>query len=154
MHQLLAIIGAQTSLHSFAGVPTTISLEDVRAAILDVPGVLSVHELHVWQLSEAKVVASVHIAASRQVDFMVVAGQVREKLHHLGIHSCTIQPEYHQSQNSPLDEALMVRAQLKVGTCSVSHVVTDDSVPMPHSLPSRPGMLRGEQLLPYVYAPA
>jgi zinc transporter 1 len=118
MHQLLAFIGTYTSLHSFAGVPTTISLEDVRAAILDVPGVLSVHELHVWQLSEAKVVASVHIAAPRQVDFMVVAGQVREKLHHHGIHSCTIQPEYHQS-NSPPDETLMVRARSKVSTCSV-----------------------------------
>jgi hypothetical protein len=52
------------------------------------------HELHVWQLSETKVVASVHISASREYDFMHVAAQIQEALHHCGIHSATIQPEY------------------------------------------------------------
>lgn len=77
------------------GVPPTISLDEVRDAILEVNGVLSVHELHIWQLSESKVVASVHVMASRDHDFMPVAVEIRKVLHHHGIHSSTIQPEYH-----------------------------------------------------------
>lgn len=41
------------------GVPSTISLDDVRKSISEVPGVLNFHELHVWQLSETKVSRSV-----------------------------------------------------------------------------------------------
>jgi zinc transporter 1 len=89
------------------GVPNSISLDEVRSEILAVKGILSVHELHVWQLSESKVVASVHVTTSRNVDFMDAAAQIRERLHHLGIHSSTIQPEYHQT-NAPSDQALKV----------------------------------------------
>jgi len=91
------------------GVPTSVSLDEVRAEILSVEGVLSVHELHVWQLSESKVVASVHVTASRDVDFMITASAIRERLHRLGIHSSTIQPEYH-GRNAPPDQALKTNA--------------------------------------------
>ncbi|KAI6136701.1 cation efflux protein [Pisolithus sp. B1] len=77
------------------GVPPTISLDAVRQSILNVEGVLSVHELHVWQLSESKIIASVHVMASHNHDFMPVAAEIRKALHHHGIHSSTIQPEYH-----------------------------------------------------------
>jgi len=77
------------------GVPPTVSLDEVNSAIRNIDGVLSLHELHVWQLSENKIVASVHVLTSRNHDFMPIAMKIREALHHLGIHSCTIQPEYH-----------------------------------------------------------
>ncbi|OAX41406.1 cation efflux protein [Rhizopogon vinicolor AM-OR11-026] len=77
------------------GVPATVSLEDVRESILNVDGVLSVHELHIWQLSESKIVASVHVMVSRNHDFMPIAADIRKALHLNGIHSSTIQPEYH-----------------------------------------------------------
>jgi len=77
------------------GVPSTISLEQVRAAILAVEGVQSLHELHIWQLSESKNIASVHVLASRELDFMPIAAKIRKALHDHGIHSCTIQPEYY-----------------------------------------------------------
>ena len=93
------------------GVPSTVSIEEVRTAILDVEGVLSLHELHVWQLSESKIVASVHVMASRNHDFMPVAAKIRKALHLRGIHSSTIQPEYHQTKTIPEDR-LKVRALL------------------------------------------
>ncbi|KAJ7289119.1 cation efflux protein [Mycena rebaudengoi] len=77
------------------GVPSTISLDSVRAAILEVDGVLSLHELHIWQLSESKNIASVHVLASRNLDFMPIAANIRKALHDHGIHSSTIQPEYY-----------------------------------------------------------
>ena len=97
-----------TSFILLQGVPPTVSLDEVRAAILAVDGVLSLHELHVWQLSENKIVASVHVMASRNHDFMPVAAKIRKALHERGIHSSTIQPEYH-ARNAPPEEHLKVR---------------------------------------------
>ena len=59
------------------------------------------HELHIWQLSESKIVASVHVYSSNRHDFMVVAAKIRKTLHNFGIHSSTIQPEY--PPNAPVD---------------------------------------------------
>ncbi|PIL31600.1 transporter [Ganoderma sinense ZZ0214-1] len=93
------------------GVPATVSLEETRDAILAVDGVLSVHELHIWQLSENKLVASVHVMASRKHDFMPIATQIRKVLHDRGVHSSTIQPEYHHPRNSPPEEHLRTSAE-------------------------------------------
>lgn len=96
------------------GVPTSVDLEDVRAAILRIPGVMSVHELHIWQLSESKLIASVHVlvkapppvaptastplladaGGSGEHVCMSVANEIRQVLHGFGVHSSTIQPEY------------------------------------------------------------
>jgi hypothetical protein len=84
-------------------------LEDVRSGILAVEGVLSVHELHIWQLSETKIIASVHINASREVEFMPIASDIRRLLHQHGIHSSTIQPEYHPIRDAVLEERSKVR---------------------------------------------
>ena len=65
------------------------------------------HNSQRWQLSENKIVASVHVMASRNHDFMPVAAKIRKALHHRGIHSSTIQPEYH-SRNGPPDDHLKV----------------------------------------------
>lgn len=91
------------------GVPSTVSIEEVRSSILEIEGVLSLHELHVWQLSESKIIASVHVLASREHDFMPVAAKIRKALHLRGIHSSTIQPEYYHARAMPEDR-LKVRA--------------------------------------------
>ncbi|KAH7104585.1 cation efflux protein [Auriculariales sp. MPI-PUGE-AT-0066] len=83
-----------TSIILLQGVPSHVSLNDVRAAMTAVDGVRSVHELHVWQLSENKVIASVHVQIERVGDYMYIAAEVRRVLHEHGIHSATIQPEY------------------------------------------------------------
>ncbi|KAI3614142.1 hypothetical protein WG66_010711 [Moniliophthora roreri] len=97
-----------TSLILLQGVPRHVSLDDVRSAILAVDGVLSVHELHVWQLSESKTVASVHVLASPSHDFMPVAAQIRNALHHHGIHSSTIQPEYNGNGTSSEEGSCLI----------------------------------------------
>jgi zinc transporter 1 len=84
-------------------------LEDVKAEILAVGGVLSIHELHVWQLSETKIIASVHIKVSREVDFMQVASDIRQILVQHGIHSSTIQPEYDPVRDTMLEDSSKVR---------------------------------------------
>lgn len=81
----------------------------MRDSILKVDGVLSVHELHIWQLSESKIVASVHVMASRNHDFMPIAADIRKALHLNGIHSSTIQPEYHYRPSLTSEDDLKVR---------------------------------------------
>ena len=81
-------------------VPDHISVDEIKSDIEDLPGIISCHHLHVWQLSDVKLVASLHI----QVEFdfkgegsaryMKLAKSVRRCLHEFGIHSSTIQPEF------------------------------------------------------------
>ena len=76
------------------GVPESVNLEDVREDISAVDGVVSIHELHVWQLSESKHVASVHILLRKKEDFMRVVRDIRRVLHEHDIHNGSIQPEF------------------------------------------------------------
>ncbi len=80
------------------GVPASVSLEAVRKSIQAVEGVINLHELHVWQLSESKIVASVHVlvdcSAGQTDKYMSIAAHIRDNLHAWGIHSSTIQPEF------------------------------------------------------------
>lgn len=81
-------------------VPSHIDVDHIREDIEDLPGIVGCHHLHVWQLSDTKLVASLHV----QVDFdfkgegsaryMELAQAIRKCLHEYGIHSSTIQPEF------------------------------------------------------------
>lgn len=93
-------------------VPSHVSLEDVREAVYEVSGVVSVHELHIWQLSESTVVASVHVLILPGEDYMVVANGIRAVLHTNGIHSVTIQPEFYAEDDAASvtnDTACLIR---------------------------------------------
>lgn len=81
-------------------VPIGLSVDEIKADIEELPGIVSCHHLHVWQLSDTKVVASLHIQVDCEVEgtgsasYMHLARQVRKCLHGFGIHSSTIQPEF------------------------------------------------------------
>ncbi|WWC86110.1 uncharacterized protein L201_000981 [Kwoniella dendrophila CBS 6074] len=104
------------------GVPSHVSLDAVRKSIVDVEGVDSVHELHIWQLSESTVVASVHVMIVSGQDYMVVANGIRARMHQHGIHSVTIQPEFYPDEEalSANGEACLIRCppdQCQGDTC-------------------------------------
>lgn len=54
---------------------------------------MSVHDLHIWSLSESKLVASMHILVRDQKESQACSKQIRALLHRFGVHSSTIQPE-------------------------------------------------------------
>ncbi len=74
--------------------------------------VLGVHELHVWQLSEAQTVASVHVVVPKsdrmnclvnglmEDKYMKLANQIKIKLNAHGVQSTTIQPEFVDNNDS------------------------------------------------------
>ncbi|KAJ1663857.1 Zinc resistance conferring protein [Coemansia sp. RSA 1646] len=47
------------------GVPSNVDLNDLRRDLRAIPNVLNIHDLHVWQLSDTKNVASVHVLIDR-----------------------------------------------------------------------------------------
>ena len=81
-------------------VPAGISVDDIKDDIEQLPGVVSCHHLHVWQLSDTKMIASLHIQVEYDFKgegsarYMALARAVRKCLHEYGIHSSTIQPEF------------------------------------------------------------
>ena len=82
------------------GVPAGISVDAIQRDIQKLPGILSCHHLHVWQLSDVKLIASLHVQVEYDLQgegsarYMHLAREVRRCLHDYGIHSSTIQPEF------------------------------------------------------------
>ncbi|MCJ1306560.1 hypothetical protein MMC25_000203 [Agyrium rufum] len=81
-------------------VPSGISIDDIKEDIQELPGIISCHHVHVWQLSNTKLVASLHVQVGYDFKgegsarYMALARAIRHCLHEYGIHSSTIQPEF------------------------------------------------------------
>jgi len=75
--------------------PNGVDLGDVKHDLEKIPGVVSIHELHVWRLNQQKSLASVHVVISdRSISsFHKLAKTINECFHAYGIHSATLQPE-------------------------------------------------------------
>lgn len=67
-----------------------------------VPGVSSLHEVHVWELAGGKNIATLHIKCQTPTDYQDAAYKIRKVFHEAGIHSVTIQPEYVDHKTSQL----------------------------------------------------
>lgn len=96
---VVIVVGAwgllRQSLHlAFDGVPEGIDLADVHACLAAQPGVVSVHDLHVWALGTSEVALSAHLVmpGGHPGDSFFVA--LAEQLeHHFQIRHPTIQIE-------------------------------------------------------------
>ncbi|KAI9662312.1 MAG: hypothetical protein M1821_008479 [Bathelium mastoideum] len=81
-------------------VPEHLSIDDIKADIERLPGIISCHHLHVWQLTDTTLIASLHVQVAFDFKgegsrrYMALARGVRKCLHEYGIHSSTIQPEF------------------------------------------------------------
>jgi solute carrier family 30 (zinc transporter), member 1 len=83
-------------------VPLGVNIDDIKSDVLSLPGVAGCHHLHIWQLSDTTIVASLHVRVDCAVisgaesgdGYMKLARQIRRCLHAYGIHSTTIQPEF------------------------------------------------------------
>ncbi|KAL1582282.1 hypothetical protein WHR41_09164 [Cladosporium halotolerans] len=75
--------------------PPGVKAEDVGHDIMQVDGVLAVHELRIWRLNQGKALASAHIgiANTELSHFMSLAETINECFHAYGVHSVTLQPE-------------------------------------------------------------
>ncbi|MHB1096524.1 MAG: cation diffusion facilitator family transporter [Gemmatimonadaceae bacterium] len=74
-------------------VPPHISLEAVRTAIAAVPGVGSVHDLHVWTVTSGMVAMSVHVVVPNAEHHQVALEQIHAAMARFGIGHVTVQIE-------------------------------------------------------------
>lgn len=78
---------------SLDGVPRGIDVEQVRRTILSVPGVRSLHHLHIWALSTTLTAMTVHVVITDPAEIDRVIRQIRERVVPLGIGHSTIEAE-------------------------------------------------------------
>ncbi len=74
-------------------VPPHISLDAVRAAVAAVPGVASVHDLHVWTVTSGMVAMSVHVVVPQTVEHQAALEQTHAAMVRFGIGHVTVQIE-------------------------------------------------------------
>ncbi|XP_033752413.1 zinc transporter 1-like [Pecten maximus] len=85
-------------------VPDHIQLREIEQKIKKIDGVTDIHEFHVWQLSGNKLIASIHMPmqTSNVEEFDAIAVKVKNVFHRVGIHSCTIQPEFGEAKEESI----------------------------------------------------
>jgi cobalt-zinc-cadmium efflux system protein len=75
------------------GVPPSLSTEQVGRVLASLPGVASVHDLHIWTLSSKRVALSAHLIVESLEQWPTVLAAGRHVLAEQGITHVTLQPE-------------------------------------------------------------
>ncbi|KFM05881.1 Zinc transporter 10, partial [Aptenodytes forsteri] len=92
----------ETSIILLQMVPKGVNMQLLTDRLARVPGVSSLHEVHVWELAGGKNIATLHIKCQTPTDYQDAAYKIRKVFHEAGIHSVTIQPEYIDRKTSQL----------------------------------------------------
>ncbi|XP_053358779.1 zinc transporter 10 [Clarias gariepinus] len=79
--------------------PPDVDVSMILEDVCQLPGVLGVHEVHVWELAKDRNVASLHIKVTSDLEsskgeIRNLHMQVRAMFHRLGVHSVTLQMEF------------------------------------------------------------
>ena len=85
----------QCALILLQRVPPHINLSKLRNQLHQIDHVQGIHDLHVWCLVDGMTISTVHVTIDNPSNFDSVCNSVRKIFHRYGIHSSTIQPEYH-----------------------------------------------------------
>ena len=75
-------------------VPHNVEIAVLTQELESIPDLLSIHDLHIWSLSESKFIASIHIVCLDSCDFDALLNKIKSVFHKHEIHSSTIQPEF------------------------------------------------------------
>lgn len=91
----------ETSIILLQMVPKGVNMQLLTDRLARIPGVSSLHEVHVWELAGGKNIATLHVKCQTPTDYQDAAYKIRKVFHEAGIHSVTIQPEYidHKTSN-------------------------------------------------------
>lgn len=85
----------RNSLHILMeGTPHTIDAQDVKERLLEIKGVVDVHDLHVWTITSGLDLLTCHIDVTKETDEQLVLQESLQLIHdHCGIDHATIQIE-------------------------------------------------------------
>ena len=107
-------------------IPKHLHVETIQHDLLrSVPEISSIHELHIWRLTDEKVIASAHLHRRTLENYMSVAEKVKQFFHSIGIHSVTIQYEHEEETATLVGDCLL---RCENNTCETQTCCTVDSV--------------------------
>ncbi|XP_016974888.1 zinc transporter 1 [Drosophila rhopaloa] len=99
-------------------IPGSIDLEIFeRTLVTKFPEIISYHDLHIWQLSAHRYVATIHIQFQNPKLYLKIIEQVRAYFHDQGIGAVTIQPEFYPSTNKNASASLECLMQCQAAEC-------------------------------------
>lgn len=76
------------------GVPASLDLAQVGQSLAQVPGVVSVHDLHIWTLASGRIALSAHVVLADLGRWPRILAAMQQFLHdRFGIEHVTLQPE-------------------------------------------------------------
>ncbi|HET9045927.1 MAG TPA: cation diffusion facilitator family transporter, partial [Casimicrobiaceae bacterium] len=76
-------------------VPSHLDYDEIGRALLDVPGITGVHDLHVWQVSPERIALSAHVALADGGDWLdTLAAAQRLLAERFAIGHATLQPSW------------------------------------------------------------
>jgi zinc transporter 1 len=73
--------------------PTELDVPKLRQELTNIEGVISIHDLHIWQLVDGMTIASLHVDCRAGSDVAAITSHVKQIFHKFSIHSVTIQIE-------------------------------------------------------------
>lgn len=76
--------------------PSHVDIDDIKHKIIRIDGLISLHDLHIWQLVDGIAISSIHVTILEGSDFKHIASKIKKIFHKYGIHSTSIQPEFVQ----------------------------------------------------------
>jgi cobalt-zinc-cadmium efflux system protein len=82
------------------GVPAGISINEIHQALLELPGVVDAHDLHVWALTSGRNVATTHLVIADGADHQhIIDAANRTLAERFSIQHTTIQVEHDELAN-------------------------------------------------------
>lgn len=80
-------------------IPDTIDINIFERTLLETfPNIVSVHDLHIWQLNSNKYVSTAHVIFENPKVYSAINDQLIDFFHDMGINQVTIQPEFPSKQ--------------------------------------------------------
>ncbi|KAF7629281.1 RF_PROK_I domain-containing protein [Meloidogyne graminicola] len=80
--------------------PKFVNIDELQKELLEIDGVIAVHEFHVWRLVGECIMATVHIRFLTLTHYVLAAEIIHSLFHSNHIHSTTIQPEFYEMNTS------------------------------------------------------
>ncbi|XP_066591740.1 proton-coupled zinc antiporter SLC30A1 [Prorops nasuta] len=129
----------QSGLILLQTIPNHINIDSLKRDLLEAfPGIVNVHDLHVWQLTGQKVISTVHIIFLDPIVYASITDQVTAFFIEMGITQVTIQPEFHKMNPNMEKADCLIRCHgehcSSSQCCSREKFLEDSTVTKRHSL--------------------
>ncbi|CAL7949101.1 unnamed protein product [Xylocopa violacea] len=106
-------------------IPNHINIDSLKRELLEAfPGIVNVHDLHVWQLTGQKIISTVHIIFLDPMVYASITDQVTAFFIEMGITQVTIQPEFHKMKPNMEKTGCLIRCHGE--HCSSSQCCTKE----------------------------